>query len=430
MMKKNQLDKFYIKTIEERIEALIELNKTDHRSVADFKADLILPEEISDHMIENVVGTYQLPLGLALHFLIDGQDYLIPMATEEPSVVAAASFAAKTIRLAGGFTTEAQSRMMIGQVALKDIDDKELAIEEIIKNQDQIISIANSAHPSIVKRGGGAQKIDLRWIDKDDEYGTPPFLVVHLHVDTQEAMGANMINTMAEAIKPYLEQLTGARAVMGILSNYATECLVTARCQIPVNILERRGFSGEEVRDRIIEANQFALADPYRATTNNKGIMNGISAVVLATGNDTRAIEAGAHAYAARSGQYRSLTKWTKAENGDLLGELTMPLPVGTVGGSITIHPGAKFAHHILGSPHAKQLESIIVSVGLAQNFAATRALVTDGIQKGHMALQAKSLAINAGAKGEEIQKVARRLRKEKHINLNTAKQILAELRH
>lgn len=175
MMKKNQLDKFYMKTIEERIEALIELNKTDHRSVADFKADLILPEEISDHMIENVVGTYQLPLGLALHFLIDGQDYLIPMATEEPSVVAAASFAAKTIRLAGGFTTEAQSRMMIGQVALKDIDDKELAIEEIIKNQDQIISIANSAHPSIVKRGGGAQKIDLRWIDKDDEYGTPHF---------------------------------------------------------------------------------------------------------------------------------------------------------------------------------------------------------------------------------------------------------------
>lgn len=428
-MKRIQLDKFYNRTIDQRIEALIAGDYLDSKSVESFKQSLDLPEEIADHMIENVVGTYQIPIGLALHFLIDGDEYLIPMATEEPSVIAASSFAAKTIRLAGGFTTEISNRTMIGQIALKDIQNKQQAIQTISEAQEEILSIANNAHPSIVKRGGGARAIETRWLEEDPDYDTPSFLVVHLHVETLEAMGANMINTMAEAVKPYLEEITGANAVMGILSNYATECLATARCQVPIETLERRGLSGADVRDKIIEANQFALADPYRATTNNKGVMNGITAVVMATGNDTRAIEAGAHAYAARSGQYRSLTRWSKAENGDLIGELTIPLPIGTVGGSINIHPGAKFTHHMLGSPNAKQLESIIVSVGLAQNFAAIRALVTDGIQKGHMALHAKSLAINAGATGEEIQKVARLLRKEKNMNLKTAEEILNKLR-
>lgn len=428
-MKRKQLDKFYNRTIDQRIEALIAGDYLESQSVDYFKESLDLPEEIADHMIENVIGTYQIPLGLALHFLIDGEDYLIPMATEEPSVIAAASFSAKTIRRAGGFTTEISNRTMIGQIALKDIQNKQQAIQAVSDAIEEILSIANNAHPSIVKRGGGARSIDIRWLEADAEYDTPSFLVVHLHVETLEAMGANMINTMAEAVKPYLEEITGAKAVMGILSNYATECLATARCQIPIEILERRGLSGADVRDKIIEANQFALADPYRATTNNKGVMNGISALVMATGNDTRAIEAGAHAYAARTGQYRSLTRWSKAENGDLVGELTIPLPVGTVGGSINIHPGAKFTHQILGSPDAKLLESIIVSVGLAQNFAAVRALVTDGIQKGHMALQAKSLAINVGATGDEIQKVARLLRKEKHLNLTTAEDILRKLR-
>ncbi|GAA4080327.1 hydroxymethylglutaryl-CoA reductase, degradative [Amphibacillus indicireducens] len=428
-MKKNRLDKFYNKTIDQRIEALMNGDYLETQSIDSFKQAFVLPEEISNHMIENVVGTYQLPLGLALHFLIDGEDYLIPMATEEPSVIAAASFAAKTIRLAGGFTTDISNRTMIGQIALKNIKNKDDAIQAISEAEAEIISIANNAHPSIVKRGGGARSINVRWLEADAEHGTPAFLVIHLHVETLEAMGANMINTMAEAVKPFLEEMTEANAVMGILSNYATECLATARCKIPATMLERRGMSGTDVRDKIIEANQFAIADPYRATTNNKGIMNGISALVLATGNDTRAIEAGTHAYAARSGQYRSLTKWSQAEDGDLIGELTIPLPIGTVGGSINIHPGAKFTHKLLGSPDAKQLESIIVSVGLAQNFAATRALVTDGIQKGHMALQAKSLAINAGATGDDIQKVARLLRKEKHMNLQTAKTILQTLR-
>ena len=428
-MKKNRLDKFYNKTIDQRIEALMDEGYLETQSIDNFKQAFMLPEEISNHMIENVVGTYQLPLGLALHFLIDGKDYLIPMATEEPSVIAAASFAAKTIRLAGGFTTEISNRTMIGQIALKDVKNKDHAIQAITEAEAEIISIANNAHPSIVKRGGGARTINVRWLEADPEHGTPTFLVIHLHVETLEAMGANMINTMAKAVKPFLEEITEANAVMGILSNYATECLATARCKIPVTTLERRGMAGTNIRDKIIEANQFAIADPYRATTNNKGIMNGISALVLATGNDTRAIEAGAHAYAARSGQYRSLTKWAKAEDGDLIGELTIPLPIGTVGGSINIHPGAKFTQKMLGSPDAKQLESIIVSVGLAQNFAAIRALVTDGIQKGHMALQAKSLAINAGATGDQIQTVARLLRKEKHMNLQTAEAILKDLR-
>lgn len=428
-MSRKRLDKFYNKTVDERIESLVTDKFIDEQSVEAFKQSFILPEEIANHMIENQVGTYQIPLGLGLHFLIDGEDYLIPMATEEPSVIAAASFAAKTIRSAGGFTTEISDRIMIGQVALTDIEHKEEAIEVIKRHEDEIIQMAKEAHPSIVKRGGGPRAIDIRWIEADEAYDTPSFLVVHLHVETLEAMGANMINTMAEAIKPYLESLTNGKAVMGILSNYATECIATAKCQIPVNLLERRGLSGEDVRDRIIEASQFATADPYRAVTNNKGIMNGIDALVLATGNDTRAIEAGVHAYAARSGQYRSLTRWTKAENGDLLGALEIPLPIGTVGGSITIHPGAKFTHAMLGHPDAKTLESIIVTLGLAQNFGAIRALVTDGIQKGHMSLQAKSLAINAGATGDEINKVARALRKEKHMNLQTAKEILEALR-
>ncbi|WP_440895576.1 hydroxymethylglutaryl-CoA reductase, degradative [Amphibacillus sp. Q70] len=428
-MGKNKLDKFYNRTIDQRIEALMTEKYLEQRPIDDFKESLILPEEIANHMIENQIGTYQLPLGLALHFLIDDKEYLLPMATEEPSVIAAASFAAKTIAVAGGFTTEITDRVMIGQIALKGIKDKEQAIHAISAAEEEIITIANEAHPSIVKRGGGACGINIRWIERDQEQDTSSFLVVHLHVETLEAMGANMINTMVEAIKPYLESLTAAKAVMGILSNYATECLATARCRIPVDVLARRGLSGVEIRDRIVEANQFAIADPYRAVTNNKGIMNGIDALVIATGNDSRAIEAGAHAYATRSGQYRSLTKWTKAENGDLIGELTIPLPIGTVGGSIGIHPGATFTHQMLGYPDAKRLEAIIVSLGLAQNFAAIRALVTDGIQKGHMALHAKSLAINAGATGDEVKKVTQALRKAEHMDLKTAEQILAKLR-
>ncbi|MDP4107257.1 MAG: 3-hydroxy-3-methylglutaryl-CoA reductase, partial [Bacillota bacterium] len=283
-------------------------------------------------------------------------------------------------------------------------------------------------HPSIVKRGGGAKEIVVRQIAADPALEKPAFLVIHLHIETLEAMGANIIDTMVEAIKPYLEKLTNGTALMGILSNYATECLATASCQIPVSLLKKGNYSGEEVRDRIVEACQLAIADPYRAVTHNKGIMNGIDSVVLATGNDWRAIEAGAHAYASRSGQYRSLSTWSKAKNGDLIGSLTVPLPIGTVGGSINIHPGAQFSKRILGCQNAKELESIIVSVGLGQNFSALKALVTEGIQKGHMGLQAKALAISAGAKGKDINLVADRLKQRKNMDFANAKEILKQI--
>ena len=250
--------------------------------------------------------------------------------------------------------------------------------------------------------------------------------MVHLHIDTQEAMGANIVNTMMEGIAPYIEELTGGTALLRILSNYATECTATATCTIPSYKLKTTNFSGEEVRDRIVEAAQVAWVDPYRAVTHNKGIMNGVDAVVVASGNDWRAIEAGIHAYAARSGQYRALSKWHTNEKGDLVGTLTLPLPIGTVGGSISIHPAAKLSRTLLQEPDAKRLESILVSVGLAQNFAAIRALVTDGIQKGHMGLHARSLAISAGAKGAQVEKIAEALKKAPHINLPTAKDYLS----
>jgi hydroxymethylglutaryl-CoA reductase len=370
-----------------------------------------------------------LPLGVALPFLIDGKDYVVPMAVEEPSVIAAASSAAKTISMAGGFQTDIQNRTMIGQIALLDVPDMAYAVKILNANKEEILEQANESRPSIVKRGGGAKDLLVRVIQADETADTPPFLVIHLQIETLEAMGANIIDTMVEAVKPVVEDLTKGRALMGILSNYTTECLATAVCRIPVPLLERGMYSGTEVRDRIIEACQFAIADPYRAVTHNKGIMNGIDPVVLASGNDWRAIEAGIHAYAARSGQYRSLSNWTMADNGDLIGSLTIPLPVGTVGGSIAVHPGAQLVKRMLGYQNAKELESIIVSVGLAQNFSALKALVTEGIQKGHMGLHARSLAMSAGAKGDEIRAVADKLKQRKNIDLAAAKALLDEIR-
>ncbi len=428
-MDKQPLHKFYEKNRLERIKALEQAKAISAEDAALLEKGLVLPDETADHMIENQIAKYELPYGTALNFLIDGKEYVVPMAIEEPSVVAAASSAAKIINKAGGFRTTVSSRMMIGQVALMDVPDPIRAKTVIMAHAEDILQTANEAKPSIVKRGGGARKLEVRLIPADEKAGTPAFFVVHLHIDTREAMGANIIDTMAEAIKPHLEEWTGGRALMGILSNYATECLATAECRIPVPLLEKNGMPGEEVRDRIIEAAQFAYADPYRAATHNKGIMNGVDAVVIATGNDWRAIEAGAHAYAARSGKYRSISTWSKAENGDLLGSLTLPLPVGTVGGQISIHPAAGFSKRLLGYQNAKELESIIVSAGLGQNFSAIKALVTDGIQKGHMALHAKSLAISAGASGSEIDRVAEKLKQSGTIDLATAKKILKEIR-
>ncbi|CZQ93944.1 hydroxymethylglutaryl-coa reductase class i/ii [Trichococcus palustris] len=421
--------KFYDKSRSERIAALQQAGILSEEDAIRLEDGLALSPEIADNMIENQLSTYELPYGVALNFLIDGKDYAVPMAIEEPSVIAAASSAAKTIAQAGGFATVVQKRLMIGQVALKKVPDSALAEQTIRAHEADILKRANEAHPSIVKRGGGARKVSVRIIPADAIGGTPEFVVVHLHVETLEAMGANIINTMMEGVSPYLQDLTGGEALMGILSNYPTDCLATATCRIPANALAKGELSGEEVRDRLIEAYQFAYVDPYRAVTHNKGIMNGIDAVVLASGNDWRAISAGAHAYASRSGQYRSLSSWKKAENGDLIGSLTLPLPVGAVGGSISFHPAAKMTRAILGDPSAAELEAVIVSVGLAQNFSAIKALVTEGIQKGHMGLQSRSLAISAGATGEQIEWVSEQLKKEKNMNLATAKALLEQLK-
>lgn len=428
-MNTEYLAKFYKKTYTEKIDALVKAELLTELQADNLKNEGgDLGQDIGEHMIENYIGNYSLPLGVAMNFLIDNQETVVPMAIEEPSVIAAASFAAKIIGSAGGFTTVVSERMMIGQVTLKDVADPSTAIKKINNSRQEILDRANEAHPSIVKRGGGAKDLSVRLLESDPSENIPSFLVVHLHIDTQEAMGANIVNTMMEGIAPYVEELTGGTALLRILSNYATECIATATCTIPSYKLKTTSFSGEEVRDRIVEAAQVAWVDPYRAVTHNKGIMNGVDAVIVASGNDWRAIEAGIHAYAARSGQYRALSKWHTNEKGDLVGTLTLPLPIGTVGGSISIHPAAKLSRTLLQEPDAKRLESILVSVGLAQNFAAIRALVTDGIQKGHMGLHARSLAISAGAKGEQVEKIAEALKKAPHMNLQTAKDYLSKL--
>lgn len=428
-MNTSKLAKFYKKNHQEKVTALFEagiISEEEQSILLDGALDL--NAETGDNMIENYLGNYSLPLGVAMNFVIDGKETVIPMAIEEPSVIAAASFSAKLVGSAGGFTTDIPKRLVIGQVTLKDISDKQAAQSAILNAKQAIIDRANEAHPSIVKRGGGARDLEVRLLEDRADPTFPSFLSVHIHVDTKEAMGANIINTMMEGIAPYIEELTGGKALLRILSNYATESLATSQCVIPAHKLKTGQFSGEDVRDRIIEATQVATIDPYRAVTHNKGIMNGVDAVVTATGNDWRAVEASVHAYASRSGQYRSLTKWDKNEKGDLVGTLTLPLPIGTVGGAISIHPGAKLAHSILGHPSAKELASILVSVGLAQNLAAVRALVTDGIQKGHMGLHARSLAISAGAQGKQVQQVADMLKEAPHMNLAAAKELLRNL--
>lgn len=429
LMKKEYLTKFYKKSRDERIEALFQagiISKEDYDALN--QEILALSNDVADQMIENVVAKYELPFGIALNFVVDGEELLIPMVTEEPSIVAASSNAGKMIAQSGGFQTEMETRLLIGQVALKNIPDIAEAKRLVTENESKIIELANAAHPSIIKYGGGARKVDVRILEADEEYGTPTFFVVHLMVDTGEAMGANIINTMVEALAPYLEELTGGESLMNILSNYSTESLVTVSCAIEPQYLASKTMSGEEVRDRIVEATQFATVDPYRAVTHNKGMMNGIDSVLVATGNDWRAVEAGVHAYASRSGQYRSLTKWTVDEKGHLRGELTIPLSVGSVGGTLSIHPTAQFAYRLLKEPNAQELSRILTCVGLAQNLSAVRALVTEGIQKGHMGLQSRALAIRVGASGELVDRVAAKLQEAEHMNSDTAKKILDQL--
>lgn len=406
----------------ERIEALLKEGLLTWDEAQILKEQKGLPLSIADQLTENVLSTFDLPFSLAPYFLINGRDYVLPMVTEEPSVVAAASFAAKLIQRSGGFTTQVHQRQMIGEIALTDVMDVERASKRILEDKETLLQLANEAYPSIVKRGGGARDL---WVENKGN-----FLIVYLAVDPKEAMGANMLNTMLEALTDRVQELSGGQALMAILSNLATRSLVSARCAIDFKALSRNPEEAIEIAHRMELASQLAQVDPYRAATHNKGIFNGIDALVLATGNDWRAIEAGAHAYAAQSGPYKGLSQWTsQPENNKLYGEITLPMPVATKGGSIGLNPTVQVSHRLLGEPSAIELAGIIASLGLAQNFAALKALVTTGIQAGHMKLQARSLALLAGAKEEEVPRLVSQLLENKPFNLEKAQTLLQELR-
>ena len=406
----------------ERIEALLKEGLLTWDEAQILKEQKGLPLSIADQLTENVLSTFDLPFSLAPYFLINGRDYVLPMVTEEPSVVAAASFAAKLIQRSGGFTTQVHQRQMIGEIALTNVEDVEVASKRILEDKETLLQLANEAYPSIVKRGGGARDL---WVENKGD-----FLIVYLAVDPKEAMGANMLNTMLEALTDRIQKLSGGQALMAILSNLATRSLVSARCAIDFKALSRNPEEAIEIAHRMELASQLAQVDPYRAATHNKGIFNGIDALVLATGNDWRAIEAGAHAYAAQSGSYKGLSHWTsQPKEKKLYGEITLPMPVATKGGSIGLNPTVQVSHRLLGEPSAIELAGIIASLGLAQNFAALKALVTTGIQAGHMKLQARSLALLAGAKEEEVPRLVTQLLENKPFNLEKAQTLLQELR-
>ena len=376
--------------------------------------------EIGEHMIENVVGTMPLPLGIAVNFLINGKDYLIPMAIEEPSVVAAASNAAKLARIKGGFFTTSTDPLMIGQIQITNVKSPYKAKFDIYQNKNEILKMANERDPMLVQVGGGAKDVEVRVLDTE----RGPMVIVHLIVDCRDAMGANAVNSMCEYIAPYLEEITGGKVYLRILSNLAVYRLARATA-----LFDKDALGGENVVDGIIYAHLFALHDPFRCATHNKGIMNGIDAVIIATGNDWRAIEAGAHAYATINGGYKPLTTWEKNSEGHLVGTIEVPLAVGLIGGATATHPVAKVTRKILGIKNARELAEIISAVGLAQNFAAIKALATEGIQRGHMELHARNIAISAGAKDDEIDRVVEVLVRDKKIRMDYAKEVLEKLR-
>ena len=420
MSKTSQISGFYKLTPDERLKIIKEFANLGDGEVKAIQSTGALAIEQVDRMIENVIGTFDVPLGIATNFLINGKDYLIPMAIEEPSVVAAASNSAKMARVKGGFEASSTEPVMIGQIQLVDVEDVTKAKEEIQSKKEEILELANQQDPILVKFGGGAKDIDVKVIDTIKG----PMAIIHLLVDCRDAMGANAVNTMAEAVSPLIEEITGGKALLRIISNLAVFRLARARA-----VFSKDAIGGEEVVDGIINAYAFAAADPYRCTTHNKGIMNGITAVVLATGNDTRAIEAGAHSYAAFRGEYKPLTSYEKNKDRDLVGSIKIPMAVGLIGGATAIHPVAKANVKILGVKTASELGEVMAAVGLAQNFAALRALATEGIQRGHMSLHARNIAQMAGAKENEIDRVVERLVAERKVRVDRAREILDELR-
>lgn len=422
-MTTSRISGFYNMTVDERRSEIVDAAALAPESLLPFTTGG-LSAEAADHMIENVIGLYSLPLGIALNFQVNGRDVLVPMTLEEPSVVAGASFMAKLARAGGGFTATTSDPLMIGQMQVINLVNVDEAKFKIYENRAELIAEADSIDPILKKFGGGARDLEVRIIE-DSPIGA--FLVVHLIYDVRDAMGANAVNTACERLAPRIEAITGGKVHLRILSNLADRRLARSRCMIAVKDLAFDNFSGEEVRDGIIAAYAFAAADPYRAATHNKGIMNGVDSVVIATGNDWRAIEAGAHAYAARSGRYTSLSTWNKDADGNLVGTLEMPMAVGIVGGATKVHPAAQAAVKLLGVKTANELAEIIVSVGLAQNLAALRALATEGIQRGHMSLHARQVAIAAGASGELIEKVAAQMVTERIVRIDRAEELVRE---
>lgn len=377
-------------------------------------------------MIENVVGTFALPLGVATNFTINGRDYLVPMAVEEPSVVAGASFAARLVREGGGFRATSDVPVMIGQIQILGVADPWSARFRLLAERERILALANRQDPVLTGLGGGARDIEVRVFETSP---AGPMLVVHLLYDVRDAMGANAVNTAAEALAPLLEEISGGRVTLRILSNLADRRLARAHCRVPLAALAHEGFAGERVARGIVEAWALAAVDPYRAATHNKGIMNGIDAVVIATGNDWRAIEAGAHAYAARSGRYTSLSHWSLSDDGYLVGTLELPMAVGMVGGATRVHPAARAALKLLGVQSARELAEVLAAVGLAQNLAALRALAAEGIQRGHMALHARQVAMAAGATGELVARIAEQMVREGKVRSDRAEELLREMR-
>jgi hydroxymethylglutaryl-CoA reductase len=424
MTRSSRLPGFYNKSLEERAQIVAEWAGLDSREVEALRGEMGLDTEQADHMIENVVGVHGLPLGIALNFVVNGRDVLVPMAIEEPSVVAGASFMAKLAREGGGFQVSSTEPEMIGQMQVLDLDDPGAAREQLLGEKARLLELADGTDPVIVNLGGGARDLEARVLDSP----LGQMLIVHLIYDTRDAMGANTINTACEALAPVIEDITGGRVHLRILSNLADRRLASARCRILVSSLAFDDYAGEDVARGIMEAWAFAAADPYRAATHNKGIMNGVDAVAIATGNDWRAIEAGAHAYAARDGRYTSLSTWEIDGEGHLAGHLEMPMAVGMVGGATRVHPAAQVALKLLSVESASDLAEIIVAVGLAQNLAALRALATAGIQKGHMALHSRQLAIAAGATGQQIELVVSRMLEEGAARLDRAEAIVKEL--
>lgn len=418
-------------TINERVDALLERKCLDPAAADRLKSGaMFLPAQIADKMIENVIGVFGLPLAVAPNFRINGRDYIVPMVVEEPSVVAAVSGAARLARVTGGFTVEADDPLLIGQILLTGVTDSDAVVRQLEGHRSELLALANRLQPNLGARGGGARDIEffstqLPSIHGVERQGAQPALVLHLLVDTRDAMGANIVNSMCEGIAPRIEELTSGTVVLRILSNLADRALVTARATILLADLGDDGRSGERVRDAIILATDFAHADRYRAATHNKGIMNGIDAVAIATGNDWRSVEAAAHAYAARDGMYRSLTRWSADAEGNLTGELVVPLKVGTVGGSLQTNPAVEVGLQIAGVGSAIELACVMAAVGLAQNFAALRALVTHGIQKGHMTLHARSVAASAGTPQPYFERVVEGLIKSGDIKIRTAKELL-----